>query len=81
MRIERVRSNAAWSEYAVRCPNHQVVVHFVVSALQMELTRLSVADMLTISAATAIKDHCPSCVELFRRGVMPATRWPEDAEL
>lgn len=64
--------------YQVRCPQHNQSVSFVVSYTTVMSVRHLDA-FIDAAAVEAIKTGCSECAQEVVN--MPATRWPEGAEL
>jgi hypothetical protein len=74
-------------QFQAQCPTHGTWVKFTVSYTEYILADATASyecrpQRVVIRAAEqAIKDQCSGCVEDAARVVMPASRWPEGAEL
>jgi hypothetical protein len=81
MQVVSMNFGGGCREFAVVCPKHGHRVHFYIFDSDIvENVYNSYSDVLSLvdmRAQAALDEYCPGC----QKPPMPATRWPEGAEL
>ena len=67
-------------QFQAQCPTHGKWVTFQVNHVARILSR-EPEQLVSRYAEQAVKEKCADCVEDAARVVVPASRWPEGAEL
>lgn len=85
IRIQFVRDRAheftgGCHEFVAHCPKHSTEVHFILSDVDLMTYRGSIEELKQVTAHRAILKCCVGC-QREEVPALPASRWPEGAEL